>query len=76
MDEKLARAINSKQMVALVGAGASVDAGLPDWKKLCDEIAKLVLADKPDQASEYARLLEKRDYGELMEKMSRDIGIM
>ena len=74
MDEKLAKAINSRKMVALVGSGASVDAGLPDWKGLCARIVKFAAQQPGDHGAEYQNLFESCQYGELMEVIGANIG--
>ncbi|MDE2490649.1 MAG: SIR2 family protein [Elusimicrobia bacterium] len=61
-------------MVALVGSGASADSGLPDWNGLCEKVMAFSIAKRSDRASEYQRLLNAHEFGELMEVFASDMG--
>lgn len=61
-------------MIALVGAGASADAGLPDWKGLCGKVVKFATEKAPAQREEFKRLYESGQYLELFEIAEDHVG--
>jgi SIR2-like protein len=58
------RLINSGEAWVFVGAGASVDAGLPTWKGLAEGVTARVGAAHPGLAADkdVVRLIQSRDY--------------
>lgn len=61
-------------MVALIGAGASADAGLPDWKGLCGKVLKFATEKASAHREEFKRLFETNQYLELFEIVEDRVG--
>lgn len=60
LPDKLVEAYRAKRCAALVGAGASIAAGLPDWSGLLDEMIKEAERHKvvtPEKVADYRKLL-------------------
>ena len=69
-------AMDNEQLVLFVGAGASVDSGMPLWGKAIDEIArKMVLAEKQKDTLKipqyYFNSRGKKEYTQLMRDIFR-----
>ena len=65
------KAINTKKLVVFAGAGISIDAGVPSWGKLIDEIKKEL--DLPDYENDYLKIpqiyFNERQEKEYIEKV-------
>lgn len=69
-------AINTKKLVVFVGAGISIDAGVPSWSKLIDEIKKDL--DLPDSEKDFLKIPQiyynERQEKEYIEKIRNVLG--
>lgn len=69
-------AINTKKLVVFAGAGISIDAGVPSWGKLIDEIKKEL--DLPENETDYLKIPQiyynERQEKEYIEKIRNVLG--
>lgn len=69
-------AINTKKLVVFAGAGISIDAGVPSWGKLIEEIKKDL--DLPENESDYLKIPQiyynERQEKEYIEKIRKVLG--
>lgn len=69
-------AINTKKLVIFAGAGISIDAGVPSWGKLIDEIKKDL--DLPENETDYLKIPQiyynERQEKEYIEKIRKVLG--
>lgn len=74
MDPRLLEAINRRNCVVLVGAGASFDAGLPSWRRLTADVIEFAVQKAPSIKEEANKLFAARKYPEVMQMVGDAIG--
>ncbi len=76
IERDLIRALNSGTAIALVGAGASIDVGLPNWSQLAWEATSLLSKEKfGELRSKIEALINSGKQPEVFSIICQDVGI-